>query len=97
MATHLAEDGTVRQDHYGEGEQPWDTIVRLGYAPQFAAGNVLKYLRRTKAPEHSLESARWYYARLHELVVTQPNAIKILERLEDALTVKERKMLTDAT
>lgn len=57
-------DGSVRKAHYGDGEQPWDTIVRLGWGPAFAAANVLKYLRRTKDPEHSLESARWYYRQL---------------------------------
>lgn len=61
-------DGTVRKAHYGSGEQPWDIIVRMGYGPHFAAGNVLKNLRRDKEPEHSLESARWYYARLKELM-----------------------------
>lgn len=60
-------DGTVRKAHYGEGRQPWDDIVELGWAPQFAAGSILKYLRRNKDEEHSLESARWYMLRLHEM------------------------------
>ena len=59
--------GVPRQDHYGAGRQPWDDILDAGWAPEFAAGNVLKYLRRSKDPEHSLEAARWYYARLLEL------------------------------
>jgi hypothetical protein len=66
-STHLDDRGVVRQDHYGAGVQPWDTIVNEGWAPEYAAGNILKYLRRTKAPVHSLESARWFYARLGEL------------------------------
>jgi hypothetical protein len=57
-----------RQAHYGQGRQAWDDILDEGWAPEFAAGNILKYLRRTKEPEHSLESARWYYARLTEMM-----------------------------
>lgn len=71
MSVHLDDRGVPRQDHYGAARQPWDDIVAHGWAPEFAAGNVLKYLRRTKDPEHSLESARWYYARLHELMRSQ--------------------------
>ena len=66
MTTHTDSHGVARQDHYGAGRQPWDDIVDLGWAPAFAAGNVLKYLRRDKRPEHSLESARWYWRRLQE-------------------------------
>lgn len=39
-------DGAPRKDHYGAGRQPWDDIVDQGWGPEFAAGNVLKYLRR---------------------------------------------------
>jgi|SRR5882762_5594637 len=60
-------DGTTRKVHYGEGEQPWDTALRLGWAHHFAATNVLKYLRRAKDEEHSLESAKIYYEWLYEL------------------------------
>jgi len=70
--THTAEDGTERKSRYGTGRQPWDGIKELGWAPHFAAGNVLKYLRRTKDREHSIESARWYYARLLELAIHDP-------------------------
>lgn len=59
-------DEAPRKHWYGDGEQPWDSIVRLGWGPAFAAANVLKYVRRVKDPDHSLESARWYYARLYE-------------------------------
>ena len=61
-----AADCEPRKAHYGNGEQPWDVILASGWGPAFAAANVVKYLRRTKNPEHSLESARWYYARLYE-------------------------------
>ena len=67
MSTHLDERGVVRQDHYGAGRQPWDDVLDEGWAPEACAHAILKYLRRTKAPEHSLESARWFYDRLYEL------------------------------
>ncbi len=57
-------DGSVRKAHYGDGEQPWDAICRIGYGPQFAASNVIRYLRRTKDRQRSLESARWYWNQL---------------------------------
>ena len=71
-ATYVAEDGTVRQGYYGDGIQPWDRMVRLGIAAPFAVGSILKYLGRTKEPEHSLESARWYWARLIEFAKDEP-------------------------
>lgn len=90
--THLAADGTVRQDHYGDGEQPWDAIVRLGWAPQFAAANIIKYLRRTKEPKHSIESAKWYWARLCEIDPNDENNIaQIL--VSEVLTLEECKIL----
>jgi hypothetical protein len=57
-------DASVRKKHYGDGKQPWDIIVEAGWGPAFAAANVLKYIRRTKNPEHSFESACWYYRQL---------------------------------
>ena len=60
-------DTSERKEWYGDGEQPWDAIVRAGWGPEFAAGNIVKYLRRTKDREHSLQSAQWYWQRLHEL------------------------------
>lgn len=64
----MGQDGTVRKAHYGTGKQPWDTMVEMGIAPEFAAGNVIKNLRRSKDPEHSLESARWYYKQLRGMI-----------------------------
>lgn len=64
---HRAGRGVARQDHYGSGRQPWDDILDAGWAPEFAAGNVLKYLRCDKARAYSVESARWYYRRLKEM------------------------------
>lgn len=62
------QDGTVRKAHYGEGKQPWDTMVEMGIGAEFAAGSIIKYLRRSKDPEHSKESARWYYVRLRAMI-----------------------------
>ena len=92
--THTADDGTVRQDHYGLARQPWDDIVSVGWAPYFAAGNVLKYLRRTKDPEHSLESARWYWARLREMFNGDyPDASGVYFNLLMLLNPDEQKLL----
>lgn len=59
-------DAEPRKKHYGDGEQPWDTALKMGWGPVAAAFCVLRYLRRDKAVEHSLESARWYATRLAE-------------------------------
>lgn len=58
-----------RKEWYGEGRQPWDDILELGWGPEFAAANVLKYLRRSKSPEHSLESAQWYFRELCKMAL----------------------------
>ena len=63
----LGSDGSVRKAHYGDGEQPWDTMLRTGIAVHFATGCVLRYLRRDKDAAHSIESARWYWAQLNRL------------------------------
>ena len=49
---------------------------------------VLRYLRRTKDPEHSLESARWYWARLHEMA-TIGHARYVLGQLRSILSEDE--------
>lgn len=83
-------DFSVRKEHYGAGRQPWDEIKDAGWAPAFAAGNVLKYLRRDKAREHSIESARWYWDQLHQMVHG--------DRESDTgeIIVKLRSLITDA-
>lgn len=98
---HVAEDGTIRRDHYGPGRQPFDDIVAAGWAPAFAAGNILKYLRRTKEPAHSLDSARWYYERLVDLALGERTRVDVhrpanvaLNRLVEMLTIEEVKRLT---
>lgn len=87
--------GETRKMHYGAGEQPWDLIVASGWGPAFAAGCVLRYLRRDKAREHSFESARWYYARLVEGCAKAPRSDVLgwqsaLDRLELILTKEEQ-------
>ena len=88
-------DGTTRKAHYGPGKQPWDTTVERGWGPHAAAFCVIRYLRRDKAPEHSLESARWYYARLFESAVSEVEVngpwTKAFHELEDELTQDELK------
>lgn len=94
--THIAEDGTQRKSRYGTGRQPWDDIKDLGWAPHFAAGNVLKYLRRTKDREHSIESARWYWARLNEMAQSDRwpfHARGNIEILNSRLTEEEKALL----
>lgn len=98
-------DGTMRKAHYGEGRQPRDDIVDAGWGPAFAAGCVLRYLRRAKDPEHSLESARWYWARLREMsgswagdpahapIVNAGFAPTVLRKLWKLLTPRERELL----
>lgn len=85
------QDGTVRKAHYGAGKQPWDTMVEKGWAVHFAAGTVLRYLRRDKEPEHSLESARWYFARLREM--SEPVYMALIKEL----TADELKLLKAKT
>jgi uncharacterized protein DUF3310 len=64
-----ADDGTVRKAHYGTGKQPWDIIVESYWGAQFAAGNVLKYIRRApnKNGDDDVRKARWYFQRLIEM------------------------------
>ena len=89
-------DGSVRKAHYGAGEQPWDTTLACGWGPAAAGFCVLRYLRRDKAKAHSLESARWYYARLYagaDGKIASPSLagdwIAALSRLELLLTRDE--------
>jgi phage terminase large subunit-like protein len=60
---------TDRQAYYGSTTQPWDLIKALGMAPDFAAGNVMKYVGRYRAKNglDDLKKARWYLDRLIEL------------------------------
>jgi len=58
--------GDGRKAHYGDGVQPWDTALSEGWGAAGAALCVLRYLRRSKAPEHSRESARVYFRWMRE-------------------------------
>lgn len=80
--THAGADGTVRQDHYGAGRQPWDDIVDAGWGPAFAAGNVLKYLRRPD--KNPLDPVR------HSLEATTPAGLAALGQLDAALLESTR-------
>lgn len=101
--TSKRDDGTQRKVHYGSGRQPWDDIKAVGWGPAFAAGHVLKYLRRSKDVEHSLESARWYWAELNkEASMEDPGDptwdgpapwSRALDRLINLLTVDEQAKL----
>lgn len=80
-------DGIARKAHYGNGRQPWDDIVDMGWGQQFAAGNVLKYIRRAakKNGPDDISKARWYYARLLEI-----GDLDVLNKIFDLLTKDER-------
>lgn len=91
------DDGTQRKVHYGAGRQPWDDIKAAGWGPGFAAGHVLKYLRRAKDVEHSLESARWYWTELNKEATREGNEGWWLDKpwqlalsgLNELLTIEE--------
>ncbi len=69
------EDGSVRKTYYGDGLQPWDIIKANGWAAHFAAGNVLKYMRRAKGDDASdRKKAYWYYDQLCLLARDNPMA-----------------------
>jgi len=95
--------GDGRKAHYGPGEQPWDTTLKLGWGPHAAAAHVLRYLRRDKAVEHSLQSARVYYGWLKDLAAKDDGGKTIgtpwheaaftLCQLDEELTAEERARL----
>jgi len=89
-----------RASHYGAGIQPWDYIVASGWAPEFAAGNALKYVRRyqNKNGEDDLKKGRWYYAELVKLATENywAQSKTVLDRLEIMLTPEERQLLRHA-
>ena len=100
-------DGTVRQHYYGPSRTLWVDLLDLRWAPAFAAGNVLKYLRRHKDPTDP-DKARWYYAALRGLAspyldcaVASPapfptharDAAAILSTLDSLLTPAEKDLL----
>ncbi len=95
-----------RAAHYGDGVQPWDLIKSARWAPEFAASNALKYVRRylNKNGEDDLKKGRWYYHELIELCVSKPaptpqdadytlHCNLVLEQLELMLTKDERILL----
>jgi hypothetical protein len=100
---HIAEDGTTRKSHYGAGKQPWDFIVEAGWGPEFAAGNVLKYIRRApnKNGADDVKKARWYYAELLKWVALGRGSVDLnahparlaFHKLMEMLTYEERQLL----
>lgn len=94
----------VRKDgrtaHYGDGEQPWDTCLPLGWAQYGAAFSILRYLRRSKTPERDLAAAKVYLGWLYELAqLDKDNVWKLKTDYAGSLTVFRvliRQVLTDA-
>lgn len=92
-------DAAERQAHYGARRQAWDDIVDASWGPGFAGGNVLKYLRRDKEPDHSLDSARWYWRQIVDrserrgLGYDATPWIAARSALWDLLAVEERERL----
>lgn len=97
----IGQDGTKRKDYYGEGEQPWDTMVKRGWAAYFAAGCILKYLRRKKEGQlaHDQESICVYFNWLSKLaeekdIIEGEMAADIVEELlNEELTNEELHLL----
>jgi hypothetical protein len=88
-------DGTVRKAHYGQGRQPWDDIKDWGWAPGFAAGNVVKYIRRhtLKNGADDLAKARWYWAELKALTKPDGRALQAYHKLRLELSAEELALL----
>jgi hypothetical protein len=88
-----------RAAHYGSGVQPWDHIKEMGWGPEFAAGNALKYVRRykNKNGDDDLNKGRWYYRELIEMALGDakmfPQARAVLDQLSGLLTEEERGIL----
>lgn len=90
-------DDADRQTYYGDGRQPWDEIVAGGFGAAFAAGSILKYLRRTKGErEKDVEKARWYWTRLADMSVSKQtdDILDAMAWLGKTLTPAETSLLT---
>lgn len=83
-----------RQTYYGDGRQPWDDILEQGWGAAFAAGNVLKYMRRSKEPEKDIAKAKWYYTALKGMTSLDNQEGSITwARLNRLLTQEEKDKL----
>jgi hypothetical protein len=96
----MAEDGTKRKLHYGDGKQPWDYWYENGWAPIAAASNAHKYVARhlAKNGEDDLRKGRWYYTRLQEMSqdFEYPHrivALAALGQLQALLTIEQIRLL----
>ncbi|MDE2426251.1 MAG: hypothetical protein KGO96_10145 [Elusimicrobia bacterium] len=92
----------IRKAHYGPGCQPIDDMIELGWAAHFMAGSILRYLRRDKDREHSLESARRYREWLANLAADEGYFCKHRARvavieLDQLLTYDEKRLLDGPT
>lgn len=99
----VAADGTVRKAHYGDGRQPWDVIKEKDWAPEFAAGNALKYIRRAAAKNGAddIKKARWYFKELKRLADSSDDGVydELLEELtpDELAILKSEKEWTPPT
>lgn len=96
---HVDAKGIVRKSHYGTGRQPIDDIREIGWGPTFAAGNVLKYIRRAAAKNgvDDIKKAKWYFEELKRLqrMAEHPAAAqRAAEQLVGLLTPDEKELLT---
>lgn len=93
-------DDAPRETYYGDGRQPWDDIVAGGFGAEFAAGSILKYLRRTKGERaKDLEKARWYWARILEMQKLKSGYVRAEHAhlwLQKTLTPDEWRAMTGA-
>lgn len=99
----VGRDNSVRKSYYGatDGEQPWDVMKRLYWAPVFASSNVLKYLRRKKNSD-DVDKARWYWVELGKMadeadLTQRAEAVLAIGTLLGELTEAEMKRLIPLT
>lgn len=91
-----AADGTVRKKHYGEGKQPWDHMVDLDIAFEFAIGCIIKYPMRDPSVKgisavEDYKKARWYLARVEEMLLEWRK-----QGMNDPTTRRRRNLYNDA-
>lgn len=93
-------DNSKREDHYGDGRQPWDDIVEQRWWISFAAGNVLKYIRRDKGdPLGDAKKARWYLDQLLNLKISDYDIIDraaALRKLTSLLSEDDARRIREA-
>lgn len=93
-------DGGVRPNRRSETHSPWDAIVAEGWAPEFAAGQVLYCLRDPNLwiAFEQRQRACWYWQQLKKLAAESPasRAHNIIQRLTGGLPTRSPStQLTD--